>query len=63
MALSLCLAAGACSHVQTTASQPAPQAASNHQTTSAGTSKKTANGKYPYTDADVNFMTGMIAHH
>jgi uncharacterized protein (DUF305 family) len=63
MALSLCLAAGACSHGQTTASQPAPQAASNHQTTSAGTSKKTANGQYPYTDADVNFMTGMIAHH
>src|SRR3954453_8120004 len=63
MALSLCLAAGACSQGQTTASQPAPQAASNHQTTSAGTSKKTANGQYPYTDADVNFMTGMIGHH
>jgi uncharacterized protein (DUF305 family) len=63
MAFSVCLAVGACSHSQNTASQPAPQATSKHQSGSAGTTGKPANGQYPYTDADVNFMTGMIGHH
>jgi uncharacterized protein (DUF305 family) len=62
-ALCLCLAAGACSHSQNTTAQPAPQAAANHQAASVGGTKKAANGQYPYTDADVNFMTGMIGHH
>jgi uncharacterized protein (DUF305 family) len=61
--LSLWVAAGACSHPHATATQPAPQKASNHQSAVTDSGRKTANGQYPYTEADVNFMSGMIGHH
>jgi uncharacterized protein (DUF305 family) len=63
LAFSLVSGLAGCSRTQNTGGQPAPQTAAQHQSGATGASKKTGTGQYPYTEADVNFMTGMIAHH
>jgi uncharacterized protein (DUF305 family) len=54
-------AVAGCGRTQSGSTQPSPQAASNHQSHAAA--GKTPNGQYPFTEADVGFMTGMIGHH
>jgi uncharacterized protein (DUF305 family) len=56
------LALAACSRAPAGASpQPAPSAAHSSLSDSAG--PKAFNAGYPYTEADVRFMSGMIGHH
>jgi uncharacterized protein (DUF305 family) len=43
--------------------QPSPQTGSHHQSSSTAATQKTATGQYPFTAADVHFMSGMIGHH
>ena len=54
---------GACSRSHNAATQPSPQTAASHQTAPAAGAQKPGAGHYPYTEADVNFMSGMIGHH
>jgi uncharacterized protein (DUF305 family) len=55
---------GGCSRSsQNHSSQPSPQTASHQQSSSSAASQKTATGQYPFTAADVHFMSGMIGHH
>jgi uncharacterized protein (DUF305 family) len=61
--LSIAFAAAGCSRAQNDRSQPSPQSASNHETRSGASPQKTSTGRYPYTEADVHFMSGMIGHH
>jgi uncharacterized protein (DUF305 family) len=61
--LSIGVAVAGCSRAQHDRSQPSPQAASNHQSHSESATGKTGSGRYPYTEADVNFMSHMIGHH
>jgi uncharacterized protein (DUF305 family) len=63
VALSIGLAAAGCSRGQNASTQPSPQAASNHQSHSDASTGKTPSGRYPFTEADVGFMSHMIGHH
>ena len=63
LVLPLGLAVGGCAKHGNADTQPSPQAASTHQSHSVSAGQKIATGQYPYTDADVKFMSGMIGHH
>jgi uncharacterized protein (DUF305 family) len=55
---------GGCSRSsQNRSPQPSPQTASHQQSSSSAATQKTATGQYPFTAADVHFMSGMIGHH
>jgi uncharacterized protein (DUF305 family) len=60
VALSIGLPSAGCSRSQNAETQPSPQAASNHQS---HTDASTPGGRYPFTEADVGFMSHMIGHH
>ena len=59
------LTAGACSHSTAGSSaSPSPQPSPSAQGEQAAIAKARADSaRYPYTEADVQFMTGMIGHH
>lgn len=58
------LTTGACSHPSAGSSSPTPQASSSDQGERSGVAKARADSaRYPYTEADVQFMSGMIGHH
>ena len=61
--LPLGLGVGGCAKPGNADTKPSPQAASTHQSHAVSAAQKTAPGQYPYTDADVKFMSGMIGHH
>jgi uncharacterized protein (DUF305 family) len=63
VALSIGFASAGCSRAQNAETQPSPQAASNHQSHSGASTGKVSSGRYPFTEADVNFMSHMIGHH
>jgi uncharacterized protein (DUF305 family) len=63
VALSIGLTTAGCSKTQNAETQPSPQTASNHQTHSGGSGGKPSTGRYPFTKADVDFMSHMIGHH
>jgi uncharacterized protein (DUF305 family) len=62
VALSISFASAGCSKAQNAETQPSPQA-SNHQSHSDASTGKTPSGRYPFTEADVDFMSHMIGHH
>ena len=59
------LTAGACRHSTAGPSaSPSPQPSPSAQGEQAAIAKARADSaRYPYTEADVQFMTGMIGHH
>jgi uncharacterized protein (DUF305 family) len=63
LAFCTAVSVGACGGSQKAATQPAPQTTASHQTASAAGAQKPDAGHYPYTKADVDFMSGMIGHH
>src|SRR5690348_893963 len=63
-ALLMAFICGGCSRSsQNRSPQPSPQTASHQQSSSSAATQKTATGQYPFTAADVHFMSGMIGHH
>jgi uncharacterized protein (DUF305 family) len=63
LVLPLGLGVAGCAKTGNADTQPSPQAASTHQSRSVAAAQKTSPGQYPFTDADVKFMSGMIGHH
>jgi uncharacterized protein (DUF305 family) len=66
--LVVAVAVGACSNAPPPASQPTPQLAAQSAPLTSGDIAARAkasrdSARYPYTEADIHFMTGMIAHH
>ena len=58
------LTTGACSHPSAGPSSPSPQPSSSDPGEHSAIAKARADSaRYPYTEADVQFMSGMIAHH
>jgi uncharacterized protein (DUF305 family) len=58
------LTSGACSHPAASPSSPSPKPSPSEQGEQAAIAKARADSaRYPYTEADVNFMQGMIHHH
>jgi len=71
-ALVVAVALGACASARSPAVQSAPQSVSQSASQSAHLTSgdiaamakaKRDSARYPYTEADIRFMTGMIAHH
>ena len=63
-ALAAALALSACSTASTGAMRTSPQPDTGGSAESAAVEKARADSaRYPYTEADVRFMTGMIGHH
>jgi uncharacterized protein (DUF305 family) len=58
------LTTGACSHSSSGPATPSPQSSPSEHGEQAAIAKARADSaRYPYTEADVNFMQGMIGHH
>jgi uncharacterized protein (DUF305 family) len=62
------VALGACASAGSATTQTAPQSASRAAPLTSGdiaamAKAKRDSARYPYTEADIHFMTGMIAHH
>jgi uncharacterized protein (DUF305 family) len=63
LSLPIVLGVGGCAKTGSADTQPSPRAASTHQSRSVAAEQKPSQGQYPFTDADVKFMSGMIGHH
>jgi uncharacterized protein (DUF305 family) len=64
MAALVALTLGGCSHPSAAPSAPSPQPSPSEQGEQSAIAKARADSaRYPYTEADVRFMQGMIGHH